>query len=63
MTHKLRIGQAVVPAFRGPDRTVTYEVVRLEPSCDRGEPRYLIRCRLRGLLRRVGEAEIVPAFP
>jgi hypothetical protein len=57
------VGQTVVQAYRGPDRSVTYQVVRLEPACFRGEPRYLIRCPRKGIRRLVREAEIAPAFP
>ena len=42
MSHELKIGQAVVQAFRSPDRSVTYQIVRLMPACDQGEPQYLI---------------------
>ncbi len=62
MSHTLKIGQAVVQAFRGSDRSVTYQIVRLMPLCDRGEPQYLIQCRTRGLRRLVREAEILAAF-
>lgn len=63
MSHGLKIGQAVVPAFRGLDRSVTYQIVRLMPAYNRGEPQYLIQCRSRGLRRLVREREISPAFP
>jgi hypothetical protein len=62
MSHGLKIGQAVVPAFRCPDRSVTYQIVRLLPACDRGEPQYLIQCRTKGLRRLVRESEISAAF-
>ena len=63
MSHKLKVGQAVVQAFRGLDRSMTYQIVRLMPACSQGEPQYLIRCRLKGIQRLVREAEIAPAFP
>ncbi len=62
MSHRLKVGQTVVQAFRGLDRSVTYKVVRLMPVCDKGEPQYLIQCRMRGLRRLVREAEIAAAF-
>jgi hypothetical protein len=61
MSHKLNVGQAVVPSAR--ERSSLYEVVRLMPAGLRGEPRYQIRCRLTGLQRFVAEAEIQAAFP
>ena len=61
MSHRWNIGQAVVPAARA--RAGLYEVVRLMPTCLRGEPRYQVRCRITGAVRFVGEAEIQPAFP
>jgi hypothetical protein len=63
MSHKLKVGQAVVQAFRGLDRSAAYQIVRLMPACTRGEPQYLIQCRLKGLRRLVREAEIAAAFP
>jgi hypothetical protein len=50
MSHQLKVGQAVVQAFRELDRSLTYQIVRLMPPCSQGEPQYLIRCRIRGLL-------------
>ena len=63
MSHGLKIGQAVVQAFRGRDRSVTYQIVGLLPACDRGEPQYLIQCRLKGVKRVVREGEVTAAFP
>lgn len=62
MSHKLKVGQAIVQAFRGGDQSVTFQIVRLEPACPRGEPQYLIRCPLKGHRRVVRETEIAPAF-
>ncbi|HEX2137198.1 MAG TPA: hypothetical protein VHG30_15065 [Microvirga sp.] len=61
MSDRLKIGQAVVPAFSA-DRSRIYDIVRLRPAPPRGEPAYEIRCRLTGSLRLVGELEIKPAF-
>jgi hypothetical protein len=63
MSHQLKVGQAVVQAFRELDRSLTYQIVRLMPPCSQGEPQYLIRCRIRGLQRLVREKEITAAFP
>lgn len=63
MSHKLRVGQTVVQAFRGLDRSITYQIVRLVSVCPKGEPQYLIRCREKGLQRIVQEGEIASAFP
>ena len=63
MTHKLKVGQSVVQAYRGMDHTVMYQIVRLMPLCSKGTPQYLIACRIKGLQRLVREAEIKPAFP
>ena len=63
MSHKFKMGQTVVQAFRGVDRSITYQVVRLEPPRTEGKPRYIIKCRLKGHQRLVQETEIVPAFP
>ena len=63
MSHKFKVGQAVVQAFRSLDCLVTYEIVSLMPACPRGEPQYLIQCRLKGMRRLVREGEVAAAFP
>lgn len=63
MSQKFKVGQAVVQAFRNLDHSVTYQIVRLMPACFRGEPQYLIQCRLKGTRRLVREEEIAAAFP
>ena len=63
MSHKFKVGQAVVQAFRSLDGSVTYQIVGLMPACLRGEPQYLIQCRLKGMRRLVREGEVAAAFP
>jgi hypothetical protein len=63
MSHKFKVGQAVVQAFRSLDCPATYQIVSLMPACSRGEPQYLIQCRLKGMRRLVREGEVAAAFP
>ncbi len=63
MSHKLKVGQAVVQSFRGLDRSVTYQIMQLMPPSANGEPQYLIQCRFKGQRRVVCEAEVKAAFP
>jgi hypothetical protein len=62
MSHKLKVGQAVVPAFREMDGMALYQIVRLMPLCFLGQPQYMIRCRRKGAERLVRETEIKGAF-
>ncbi len=62
MSHKFKVGQAVVQAFRSLDCPATYQIVGLVPACLRGEPQYLIQCRLKGVRRLVRESEVAAAF-
>ena len=62
MRHGLKIGQAVVPAFRSAAHSPLYDVVRLILPTAGTEPQYQIRCRQTGRLQWVREAEIKAAF-
>jgi hypothetical protein len=59
----LKLGQAVVPAFRTGSASDLYEVTRLIDGGSSGSTRYQIRCRTRGIRRLVAEHEIRAAFP
>jgi hypothetical protein len=58
----LRVGQAVVPAFRSAAPLPLYDVVCWILPTDGSEPQYQVRCRQTGRLHWVRETEIKAAF-
>ena len=60
--HKLKLKQAVIPAYAGRERHEVYEVVRLMPALPNGEVQYRIKGRETGIERLVRESEIKPLF-